>query len=137
MLSEQSIVRLRRVKEFILKEPRRFNMMAGVNKSNKVGSQLEQPPCGTACCIAGAAFLIDKGINLSGRKRGLEYDLQLVVRTGAAFLDLSYDQIEILFYPWRWPDPYQGLYDTSKTAEERAAVGALMIEHFIAVGGLE
>jgi hypothetical protein len=135
MLSEQSIVNLRKVEQFILKEPRRFNMMAGVNKSIKVESQLEQPPCGTACCIAGAAFLIDAGIKMSGRKRGLEIDLNKVLDFGARFLDLNYEQKEMLFYPWRWPEPYQALYNNAETAHERAAVGALMIEHFIATNG--
>jgi hypothetical protein len=135
MLSEQSITNLRKVKQFILKEPRRFNMMAGVNRSDRIGQHLEQPPCGTACCIAGAALLIDKGIRLSGRKRGLDFEISYVIESGTQFLDLSYDQKELLFYPWKWPEPYQQLYDDAVTAQERAAVGALMIEHFIATGG--
>ena len=135
MLSQQSVTNLRKVKQFILKEPRRFNMQAGVEPSRLISDQLEQPPCGTACCIAGAAYIIKNEIKLTGRKHGLHVFLPTVIMEGQLFLELTYDQKETLFYPWHWPQPYMKLYEKAETAQERAAVGALMIEHFIAAGG--
>ena len=56
-LSPKMITLLRRVQKFLLKEPRRFNMRQGIT-NYLPEDMLEQPPCGTACCIAGAAYAI-------------------------------------------------------------------------------
>jgi len=133
MLSKQSIKNLRRVAKFLFAEPRRFNMNAGVEPTlNHV--MKEQPPCGTACCIGGAAYLIKNKTKLI---EPLELGWNRVAGEAVVFLDLQKEQEGRLFHVSSWPLAYKTLYNEAKTAHELAAVGVLRIEHFISTGGDE
>ena len=128
---------LRKVQKFLLKEPRRFDMLDWLAPSAFSNTVLEKPPCGTTCCIAGAAFILDRKVEPG--KALTEYETyQISVRdiaTDALGLDL--DQRERLFYTADWPVKYCVAYHRAKTQRQRVKVGVARIEHFIKTKGAE
>ena len=135
MLSKKTISRLRKIEKFILKEPKRFNMREGLVLSENAVDQLEQPPCGTACCIAGAAYIIGNDFkNLNNISR----EWTQVGSYATGYLDFrDYRTRDRLLHANEWPEFYKTSYIHSKTAAERAFIGAARIEHFIATNGVE
>ena len=139
-LNRDTIRLLRKVQKFLIEEPKRFDMREGITPSAEAKSVLEQPPCGTACCIAGAMYVIDKGIKLNISYVGygeIENHIQNIT-------SLKTDvQCGRLFYTnnsWvsaAWPEFYANAYEAATTPLQRACVGVARIEHFIATDGRE
>jgi hypothetical protein len=140
-LSRDTVRVLRKVQKFLIEEPRRFNMYEGITDALGLKDQLEVPPCGTACCIAGAIYLIDTktplpvGANLRIGFGKIEHHI-------ASKFKLSDDMMSRLFYqnPYscnQWPKIYTDAYMAAKTPLERACIGVARIEHFIATDGQE
>lgn len=140
-LSELTIKRLREVEQFILAEPRRFDMWSGVQKTTDVrafsgGDRiLQEPPCGTMCCVAGAAFIIGKKIELN---KPYYFDwISISSYAINKFFHFTYHQADLLFFPTNWPKIFKDAYDEADTPMLRASVGVARIEHFIATNGAE
>jgi hypothetical protein len=135
MFTDKQIRRFRKVIKFIIAEPRRFNMVAGVEyASAHRDTQLETPPCGTACCIGGAAFIVGQRIKLDMPVR---LGWNPVAEYAMEYLGLDRGQRERLFYTAYWPATFKTAYEQSRSAQERAYVGAARFEHFIATNGAE
>lgn len=135
MLNKNTITRLRLIERFILSEPRRFDMWEAVTPASE-SRVLEQPPCGTACCIAGAAYLVGRKIkNLNSRR----FDWDDVKPFATDYLGLTNGQSGLLFYPTirSWGQVYHDAYHNAKSPLERAYVGVARIERFIATNGDE
>lgn len=142
-LSRKTVRLLRKVQKFLLEEPRRFDMREGITQAHSLVTILEQPPCGTACCIAGAMYAIDKKLNLNSTKVGwFEISMHIIN------LGLERDFSKKLFYVSGvhddvipgvngWPEDFAVLYRNAKTAYERALIGVARIERFIATDGLQ
>lgn len=150
-LNRNLIRLLRKIQKFLIEEPRRFNMLYGINdvagfvgvrhsKSNIV-HLMQEPPCGTMCCIAGAGYVIDTGMKLKHshvnwieirvlfeKKYKLRYDLCYRLFFSA--------QMEV-YGKEHWPKFYSDMYAAATTPLERACVGVARIEHFIATDGQE
>lgn len=152
MLSKLTIQRLRKLEKFLMREPRRFDMNDGVISAyrldEEMNSFLEEPPCGTACCMAGGAYVLNNKINLSDKEEypeGLDVDWFNVWNEALNYLGLDALQGQRLFYlksmhandkeTKHWPVKYERLYLAAKTPMERVMVGCLRIEHFIATSG--
>ena len=139
MLSKRTTKRMRDAIDFILAEPRRFNMRYAVEpvaggQFGILKEQLDTPPCGTACCFGGAVYLLGKRIKTM-RRRSFEWD---DVRPFATqYLGINEDQADRLFHTSNWPTHFREAYDNATTAIERAYVGAARFEHFIATDGKE
>lgn len=151
-LNHNLIRLLRKVQKFLIEEPRRFNMFDGITLTEGLVNKpynrlvptvclLEEPPCGTACCIAGAGYAIANDVifdhtHVSWRKIDdffqERYNMPIEFR-------------ERLFFTGQmvspgsdcWPYLYSKMYSEAKTPLERACVGVARIEHFIATDGLE
>lgn len=136
MLNNKTITRLRLIEQFILSEPRRFDMWEAVIPASGSPGMLEQPPCGTACCIAGAAYLVGRKIkNLNSRR----FAWGDVKPFAANYFGLTFEQSQRLFYPTSnaWGQVYHDAYRNAKSPLERAYVGVARIERFIATNGDE
>ena len=136
--------RIREAIQFILKEPRRFNMRYPVEpvressgtKVNFYGlpmqGQIDLPPCGTVCCFAGALYLQGMKIrNLKSRQFSWFYEVQPYAKER---LGLSEMESRKLFHVEDWPETFEILYNNATTSIERAYVGAARFEHYIATG---
>lgn len=126
---------LRKVQKFLLAEPRRFDMTEWINPS-EYSNVLKEPPCGTACCIAGATYLIAKKITPCGEIAGTAeaYEVSLAA-TKALIIDS--DQESRLYLTSGWPKRFQKAYHKAKTPLARAKAGVARIEHFIKTKGAE
>jgi hypothetical protein len=133
---------LRKVQKFLMEEPRRFDMGNWITDSTRA-SVLEHPPCGTACCIAGAAVIVDRGQNpaivlselIKTRQSGITgIDIE---DEAVDLLSLTYAQKERLFFATYWPGKFKSAYARAKTPLDRAKVGVRRIEHFIKTKGKE
>lgn len=123
---------LRKVQKFLLDEPRRFDMSNWVRDSG-LSNILKHPPCGTACCIAGAAFVLDKKLSL----KKSTFDGVTVEIDARCSLELTPYESDRLFYRINWPGSFSLKYGQAKTPLARAKVGVARIEHFIKTGGQE
>jgi len=127
---------LRKIQKFLLAEPRRFDMTEGVTSSKYVPSVLEHPPCGTTCCIAGAAYIIENKIEKTLSKTRVEWEI--VRNTAVKVLGIpDRERTEKLFYDEYWPLKFKIQYDDAETPLQRAKVGVARIEHFIKTDGRE
>lgn len=114
-------------------------MRDGVVSSTAIKEQLEQPPCGTACCIAGAIYILGNNIALHGQY----ISLGTIEHYAAEKFNLKGGLASRLFYDTygtpsnRWPDLYVKAYQAAQTPLERACIGVARIEHFIATDGQE
>lgn len=145
-LSPKLIKLLRKVQRFLLKEPRRFNMAQGIlnydNPTFDLKTQLEEPPCGTACCIAGAAFAISNKIVFSKTsvpwyqiEDNLKYNYGLDGnRAGRLFFVPGVHPLVTADIDG-WPEHWAKFYREAKTAYERTLIGVAYIEHYIAIDG--
>ena len=135
---------LRKVQKFLIAEPRSYDMKEGIVESEFLKTILEQPPCGTACCIAGAAYVIDTGMELNHSRKGFS---AISGRLQQKFFldDLTFYKLVYIgglhagIKPGKngWPKFYTDMYLAAKTPLERACVGVARIEHFIATDGQE
>jgi hypothetical protein len=95
-----------KVKAYLREEPRRLYMGDWIRASL-------QAPCGTVCCIAGAAIIVGtdiKDARMFNRSAVPPED------TASRLLDINPNQADVLFYVTRWPREFQ---------EEYADAGAL------------
>jgi hypothetical protein len=133
---------LRKVKNYILEEPRRFDMStfgsvfkSKINFKDATGESARNfPPCGTTACIAGWAL----GVNAPRPKsffKKLKYGA--IPNLAQKKLRLSHEEKERLFYDASWPSKYSLALLAAKTPAGRARVAAERIEHFIATDGKE
>lgn len=147
-LNKNEIRLLRKVQKFLIAEPRRFNMRYGVMDVNDVSDDnvfdkmLENPPCGTACCIAGAAYVVATCTRL--KNTTIPWMSIIHGINVAAQVRFERDIFRKLFYTKRqhdavqaWPAFYEDAYFDAKTPLERACIGVARIEHFIATDGEE
>ena len=130
-LNRNTVRMLRKVQKFLMEEPKRFNMYEGIADSLGLRGQLDQPPCGTACCIAGAMFIIDTGMPLNRTSVSWTKVLDSVVKK---YFKSNWSA---LFYTDNWPMLYRIAYANTKIPLERACIGVARIEHFIATDGRE
>jgi hypothetical protein len=149
-LNRNAVRLLRKVQKFLIDEPRRFNMRFGIMDINEfsditrdVDMMLGEPPCGTACCIAGAAYVVatNKKLNhtsidwdeiMAGVKESAKVNFQSDI-----FHKLFYTKANHNLFDGMWPEFYNDMYVAAKTPLERACVGVARIEHFIATDGRE
>lgn len=126
---------LRKVQKFLLAEPRRFDMEEGIVLSMDAENILENPPCGTACCIAGATYIVASKIKKPERMR---VDWCEVKSRAELSLGISDKQAASLFYIPSihstirgWAPEFEKAYLKAKTPLQRAKVGVAVIEDFI------
>jgi hypothetical protein len=137
---------LRKAQRFLMKEPKRFNMYEGVRPADIVEGQIDQPPCGTACCIAGALYVIKTGLILDPlNPQNLGWS---TIYDEMRELGLGGSLGERLFYiqglhthqsagTTAWPKFYGDAYLAATTSLQRALIGVARIEHYIATDGAE
>lgn len=127
---------LRKVQKFLLDEPRRFDMSNWIVDSDSYEANvLKPPPCGTMCCIGGAAIVIHDKIKLNHTGRdNFQYS---IFDKAIGTLELSRGQGENLFAYANWPGKFAKAYVAAKTPLQRAKVGVARIEHFIKTNGAD
>lgn len=119
---------LRKIQKFLLAEPRRFEMTSWISPADRTAELIEIPPCGTALCIAGAAYVIEKKLKLDYTRKGATEVRDFAVK--AIGLDPR-DFGNGLFYTVDWKQKFQSAYYMAKTPLDRAKVGVAVIEDFI------
>lgn len=129
---------LRKVKNHILEEPRRFIMRTWLLTREYVGGpsypsdngakEVKFAKCGTAACIAGWAVLLHD-------KRITNYDE--IARRASELLELDEMKSYRLFGATWWPEPFGSQYRKAKTPTARAKIAAARIEHYIKTEGAE
>lgn len=135
MSNNINIPALKRVRDYILQESEGFDMEVFLLKTDEVA-------CGTKCCIAGTATLLD---NPRQYLRWLKDESDDKVQFAATHaLGLTESQAGRLFFLPGWNDDYQGWpdkfakrYNRASTAKGRAKVAADRIDHFIKTRGKE
>jgi hypothetical protein len=122
---------LRKVKRYILAEPKRLFMASYFVRKYQYGEMLngrDFAKCGTAACIAGWTLLLNK-LDPYFVEAGAH-------DTAADLLGINCDQALLLFEPRKWPEKFEkGLNDDGKLST--AKVAAARIEHFIKTKGAE
>jgi hypothetical protein len=133
---------LRRIERFLLREPRRFDMTEGVKPADTIGSVLQTPPCGTVCCLAGAAYILHN--NIEKTLCGDDKYWGDVRCNAIEALNITEKQADRLFLIKTqhssdtddyWPERYAEAYDKAKTPRQRVRVAIRRIEHFIKTKG--
>lgn len=136
------IRKLRKLKEWILAEPRRFDMTFWAGQINTILAQ--QPPCGTVGCLAGMACHMEGKKLVAGT--GMTEDDLVISREAGWILGLSNVQASRLFYldtlhgnagGGTWPKRFENAYLKAGTLEEKAKIAAKRIDHFIKTDGRE
>lgn len=125
---------LRKVKNHILEEPRRFIMWtwritkgSGTKYLADNNTYSSFAKCGTAACIAGWTC------ELARKDVGLSYS-----ETAGKLLNLDDEDARYrLFMASRWPNKFAIPFRNAKTAKSRAKIAAERIEHFISTKGAE
>ena len=94
------------------------------------------PPCGTMCCIAGAAVIV--GTYVKNRNDMLEFGGS-VSSKATELLGLSWSQGEDLFYVSGWPQELLDRWEETNSIEDeqtqrfvRVELGCQRIDHLIA-----
>lgn len=132
---------LERVKQHILEEPNRLSMAFTtrfVENKDEMIDKLDgydscsenvflNPPCGTAGCIAGWAYMLS-GFKPTSR----EYIKDRV----AELLDITNDEMSRLYYTTEWPRKYYNAFKTYDLTK-RAQVCAERIDFFIRTDGTD
>lgn len=126
-----NIPKLRKLKKFILAEPRRYNQNTWFTKCGPFVDE-QKPPCGTVCCLAGAACLME-GFNY---KEMLFADQNTIGQDAAKILGLAKDEAMHFFGAdgTGWHPKAHSLYVEAKTVEDRAKAAALAIDLLICSG---
>lgn len=127
---------LKKVKAAILAEPKAFNMSQWSLPS-------PEAPCGTACCIAGWAKVLDMGLKTPGEAAKILGDPEFGndrFSEGTKSLRLTVSQEFRLCYFANWPFRFTEQYYEARSRADHVAMaqaGADRIDHFIATGGRE
>lgn len=125
--------------DYIREEPSRFIMGDGIVRANSGGVVHDgwtgvyafdtQPPCGTACCIAGAVVIVARGVP-STRKAWVQVEDE-----ATELLGLTLEERGRLFYFDGWRHDLQQKFAKAETAQERVEAGLAQIEYFISQHG--
>lgn len=130
---------LRKIQKFILQEKGRFDMsdwLQPTKSSSVLGD--EKALCGTACCLAGAAYVLEHKLDL--KKPSSFDDLpsgHSVEIFATRALGLTANQRLRLFFRSEWPAKYATAYVRARSQAGRARAGVNRIEHFIKTKGAE
>lgn len=134
---------LRQIQQHILEEPKRLVMGAFVQRKRLESDSAHEyahtpafatqpfPACGTAACIAGWACLLSDGMDAVVSADRAQKLLQLKGEWGFG------GEVNRLFEPVAWPQPYHDDYFKAETPELRVKVALGRIDHFIATEGRE
>lgn len=135
MLTKKAIKLLQQVKEHILAEPQKLDMEVFIEDRGE--------SCGTVACIAGWTTLLTTKLKPHQCDEDLMYSAFSIARKE---LSLSISQAQRLFYPWvgqsnddrveTWPKKVWKCYKDGNK-EQKAAITAARIDHFIATDGRE
>jgi hypothetical protein len=104
--------------EYLEEQPLRFDMLLGIVQKQKDYPREDFPPCGTVCCLAGAAVLsagrlVELGLDSFRVTRGGEvrsYDWSHVALLARDIFDIHYSEGENLFFTDRWPLQFQQMW---------------------------
>lgn len=122
---------LRRVKEHILTEPRRFTMERWLDENDLEGNH---PPCGTAACIAGWTVLLKDGRQVTS----LGIASRAAELLGLGTRDVGdyevFTKANSLFFVKNWPKRYKRAYSRTRKLANRARIAGQRIEYFIKHG---
>lgn len=132
-LSPRAIAKLRAVRDAILAQPEFYNQNAFCDTSSK-------NVCNTACCIGGWLVWNDSPLAF---KKAVQQDIKAKDSLYTNYFDWSIASTKALGLPagfstelfnrgGAWARPYNDLWMKASTPQERAAIGAAVIEHFIA-----
>lgn len=145
---------LRKVKDYILAEPKRLHMGDwGCKFSNAMLERRPElrnvvPICQTTACIAGWAVILEKPelLNLNPDNETEQDKFQVAMDHARAWasdlLELDYEEGQRLFYELNWPILFCKAYERAKfsptnSAAKKAQVAAERIEFFIATNGTD
>ena len=141
-----NIAKLKKLKKWILDEPRRYNQDCWLFGRDSDVVREQKPPCGTAGCLAGNACLMegfvprrvpwDYGYKLSHVVLPGSHDVIYVREKAEEILGLTEEQRIGLFAADLdgWPAEAQQLYDLATTPKQRAEAAAMAIDALIETG---
>lgn len=120
---------LRKVRNHILAEPRRYNQ-------GRFGRADDNAPCGTACCIAGWAIVLSGKASLEDARDDFETLDEDAQGLGAKLLGLSYNESNVVFDGDAndWPQQFNTAFHVSDDKAAQARVAADYINHIIKTG---
>lgn len=138
---------LRQIQQVIRKSPTQFNMGDWITRhadETDHGAPIGVGKCGTACCIAGWATV------LNGKRKLAKVPHTWMAEPGQRALDITDEQAGRLFWTQQWPlyfrDKYWKLSDAALQADlskrcvfaaRLADVACERIDHFIKTDGAE
>jgi hypothetical protein len=135
---------------YLEQEPRRLYMSEGITSVKHLKMKailwsreervLETPPCGTVCCLAGAAVLSRPEVEdrLKARMGKLNGEWWgLIEEEAEEIFDLGKLQSYRLFYLHRWPPHFREEYLRASTPEARLAALKEYIQFFIDIASVE
>lgn len=137
-----NVSKLRKVKDHILEEPKRFLMANWIRFSEKgrrgftfftlndKKKKREFAKCGTAACLGGWTVLLHRK-NMTPEKM-VESDVQ---SEASRILGLDCEESERLFLQSQWPEQFRTFKDSGSVQD--AQIAADRIEHFIQTNGAE
>jgi hypothetical protein len=134
-----NIAKLKKLKKWILDEPRRYNQNTWVaTEGPRVANQ--NPPCGTVACLAGSACLMEGfepvGADFGNHVKDRNGSIYFVGELGAEILGLTEDEAGNLFAlnANGWPRNAQSAYMKSTDLIGRAQAAAKAIDALIKSG---
>ena len=139
-----NVVKLKKLKKWILAEPRRYNQKWWMFSSRSSVVMEQEPPCGTAACLAGNACLMEgyKPYKENEATRGFIYFVTKphekkqfdIADLGQKILGLTEFQSSNLFVSncGGWSDRSKNAYFRSMTLLGRARAAAMAIDDLIA-----
>lgn len=126
-MTKLNIKLLKRVRNKILKYPKRFEMDHFYGPTLRFNRRLVPADCGSSACIAGWAVFLASGkrkLPDGGPRSTWDEAKKLLGLHNAASLFISDD----------WPERFRSQYCNAKTPKGRARVAANRIDHFIKTG---
>lgn len=135
-----NIAKLKKLKKWILADPRRYNQNTWLETGDTQKVLLQKPPCGTVACLAGAACLME-GYIPAGRflnavfKPGSKEDI-FVADAAQEILGITPGQRGKLFglAGHGWDTKANKAYLEATTLEGRARAAAMAIDALIKTG---
>lgn len=133
-----NIAKLKKLKKWILDEPRRYNQNTWVDMGGKYAS-IQNPPCGTVACLAGSACLMEGYVPIPGtnsvRKPHSKGEL-FVADVAAAILKLNFSEQGNFFAlnGEGWDSKASRAYKAATTPKQRAKAAAMAIDALIKQG---
>lgn len=134
-----NIAKLKKLKKFILAEPRRYRQEYWLYGKDSEVVREQKPPCGTAGCLAGCAVLME-GYVVSGYNRAGEFSNCRKFR-GRKLFNVEGVACEILEIPWEdssclfdlgyWYSTPRKAYLKAETSRERAKAAAMQLDFVI------